>query len=143
MENLEREIGEFREAFCPYGYLDIKMAVEAALASGYDGNWAFEQIERFSEECCTKIADIDPCYVVMDAIIQEARNEIDRLTGFDIMNDASFEVYGNYMCSGYDWKSEDIGALKEVLKEYEISSGDLSDAAIYWLGMVEVDLGEL
>lgn len=137
------EIGEFREAFCPYGYLDIKMAVEAALASGHDGIWVFELIEAFSEECCIKIADIDPCYVVLDAIMQDARHEIDRLIGFDITNDASFEVYGNYMCSGYDWKNGDIDALKEALKEYDVYSGDLSDATVYWLGMVEVDLGEL
>jgi hypothetical protein len=143
MENLEREIGEFREAFCPYGYLDIKMAVEAAMASGHDGNWAFEQIERFSEECCAKISDIDPCYVVLDTIMQEARTEIENLTGFDITGDASFEVYGNYMCSGYEWKSEDIESLKAVLKEYEICSDDLSDATVYWLGMVEINLDEL
>ncbi|WP_124562410.1 hypothetical protein [Pedobacter sp. KBW01] len=119
------------------------MAVEAALASGHDGNWAFEQIEAFSKECCTKIADIDPCYVVLYSIMQEARNEIDKLTGFDILNDAGFELYGNYMCSCYDWISEDIERLKDALKEYEISPDDLSDATVYWLGMVEVDLREL
>ncbi|CAH0278497.1 hypothetical protein SRABI27_03704 [Pedobacter sp. Bi27] len=143
MENLEREIGEFREAFCPYGYLDIKMAVENALSAGHDSGWAYEQVEAFADECCMKISDIDPCYVVMDSIMQEARNEIEGLTGFDLQNDAGFEVYGNYMCTCYDWRDEDIEGLKQALKENEVTSDDLSDATMHWLGMIDVNIEEL
>ncbi|WP_344853735.1 hypothetical protein [Pedobacter jeongneungensis] len=119
------------------------MAVENALSAGYDSDWAYEQVEAFADQCCMKISEVDPCYVVMDSIMQEARNEIEGLTGFDLQNDAGFEVYGNYMCTCYDWRDEDIEGLKQALKENEVTSDDLSDATIHWLGMVEVNIEEL
>ncbi|TKB96153.1 hypothetical protein [Pedobacter cryotolerans] len=140
---LNNEIEDFRGAFCPFGYLDIKRAVSEALEIGKDSSWAFEQMEAFAEDCDMKITDLDPCYVVMDAILQMARNEIEEMTGFDLQNDASFETMGNFCATTYDWQSEDIELLTDALSGNPDALENLSDATRYWLSQVEIDLDSL
>jgi len=89
-ETLENEIVSFREAFCLFGYLDIKEAVSQAVSVGFDGAWAFDQIEQFCNECGLKLSDVDLCYIVMDGILQRPANEINFLSGFNVGNDADF-----------------------------------------------------
>lgn len=140
---LDNEIEDFKGSFCPYGYLDVQKAVSDAIAAGYNGNWAFEQIERFSSECDIKFSNIDPCYVVMDAILQQVRAEIESICGFDIQNDAYFDVYGNYMGSSWHYNDEDTQRLNEVLKENRLKLKELSKAALYFLAEVEIDFDQL
>ncbi len=84
----ESQVNDMAAAFNPFGWLDLKAAVEHALNAGYNEYWAAEQVEEFAESCGLKVEDCDPVYCVMNSILQEARNEIDKLTGFDIQNDA-------------------------------------------------------
>lgn len=140
---LNNEIEGFRGSFCPYGYLDIQKAVGDAIAAGHDGDWAFEQIERFSNECDIRFSNIDPCFVVMDAVLQEARCDIEGMSGFDIQNDAYFDVYGNFMCSSWHYDEQDIERLIEVLRENRDSLENLQDATLYFLSEVEIDLGQI
>ena len=139
MEYLEREIAEFRGSFCPYGYLDVKKTLEEAWAIGKDGDWAYEEVKWFAQMCDTPLEDVDPCYAVMDRILQDARNEIEELTGFDIQNDADFYTAGNYMATTYDWKSEDVEELTERLRPYYYRLERLSDLTKYWLSQVDID----
>ncbi len=46
LEHLENEIVNFREAFCPYGYSEIK-AVSRSINASFDSTWVFHQIEFF------------------------------------------------------------------------------------------------
>jgi hypothetical protein len=142
-EDLDREIDDFRAQFCPYGYLDIKRAVSEALEAGFDGDWAFEQLEEFAESCGMEITDLDPCYVVMDSILQLARNEIDEMTGFDLQNDANFYTAGNFCATTYDWSSDDPQALTDALAENPDELDNLSDATRYWLSQVDIDVETL
>jgi len=90
-----------------------------------------------------KITDLDPCYVVMDSILQIARNEIEEITGFDLQNDASFETHGNFCASSYDWRSDDIDSLSEALRGNSDAMDNLSDTTRYWLSQVEIDVESL
>lgn len=143
MTDLEREIEDFKASFCPYGYLDIQKAVVEALEAGKDGDWVFEQLEEFAQSCDMKITELDPCYVVMDSVLQIARNEIEEMTGFDLQNDAGFYTAGNFCATTYDWKSEDIESLTEALKENTDALENLSDTTRYWLSQVEIDFETL
>ena len=143
MSDLKTEIEDFKAMFCPYGYLDIEKAVSEALGAGKDVDWAFEQLEEFAESCGMKITDLDPCYVVMDSILQIARNEIEEITGFDLQNDASFETHGNFCASSYDWRSDDIDSLSEALRGNSDAMDNLSDTTRYWLSQVEIDVESL
>ena len=142
-EYLDNEIGDFRGAFCPFGYLDIKRAVQEALEVGKSADWAYEQMEQFAEDCCMKIVDLDPCYVVIDAILQMARNEIIDIASFDIQNDANFYTAGNFCATTYDWSSDDPQALIDALRENHDALDSLSDATVYWLSQVDIDLKTL
>ena len=123
--------------------LDIQKAVVEALAAGKDGDWAFEQLEEFANSYDMKITELDPCYVVMDSLLQIARNEIEEMTGFDLQNDAGFYTAGNFCATSYDWKSEDIESLTEVLKANPDALENLSDTTRYWLSQVEIDFETL
>lgn len=142
-EHLENEIEDFRGAFCPFGYLDIKRAVEEALEVGKSADWAYGQMEQFAEDCCMKITDLDPCYVVMDAILQMARNEIIDIASIDIQNDANFYTAGNFCATTYDWSSDDPQALIDALRANPDALESLSDATVYWLSQVEIDFETL
>lgn len=142
-KTLDIQIESFKGSFCPYGYLDIENAVSHALGAGYDGLWAFEQIHAFSGECGVKYPDIDPCVVVMDAILQEARCEIEQLCGFDIQNDAGFDVYGNFMASSWKYNEEDLRLLNEVLAAHCDELQELSEVTLYFLAEVEIDIEQI
>lgn len=140
---LKNQIADFRDSFCPYGYLDVKRAIEVALEIGEDADWAFEQVQNFAGECGMKLQDVDPCYVVFDAVLQSARQEIEYLTGFDIQNDASFETHGNYCASCYDWRTDDLELLTERLRPYADRLGDLEEVTKYWLAQVDIIIEQL
>ena len=137
---LKNQISDFRDSFCPYGYLDVKRAVEVALEIGEDADWAFGEVERFADECGMKLQDVDPCYVVFDAVLQSARQEVEYLTGFDVVNDAGFDTAGNYCATTYDWRTGDVEELTERLRPYVDSLENLSDATKYWLSQVDIDI---
>lgn len=114
----DRDIQDFEKAFCPFGYQDIKKAIQTANDAGKDYNYAVEVIEEFAESTGTKISDIDPVYCVYDALHQEARTEIENATGKDICNDKpyySITIYGNYMCTAFDGSEEANKALHDLI----------------------------
>ncbi|WP_421943346.1 hypothetical protein [Pedobacter sp.] len=143
MDNLQTEIDAFKEAFCPYGYLDVDFAVREAISAGFDGEWAFKTIDELCEDCGIKYIDIDPCFAVMDSILKHARNEIDSLTHFDICNDADFSVYGNFMASYYESNVDDAENLTDTLMLFKDSLDDFSDCTRYWLLEIGIDLTKI
>jgi len=76
--------------------------------------------------------DVDPCFAVYDALLQEARNDIINIKEIDILNDLreSVEVYGNYMCTSLDYTPEAQRATAKVIKR--IAKADRTPA-INWL----------
>jgi hypothetical protein len=131
-KRVESEIERFTSGLIPMGYLDIKSAVQTALDGGHDGDWLVEQVNQFCEDTDTALSDVDVNYVAYDSLFQEARNDIDELTGIDIINDLSEEVqvYGNYMCTTLDCSEEAKDEVSKVLKK--IPKKDRTEA-IKWL----------
>lgn len=131
MKTTCEEIKKHHEAFClhltPYGYLDIRRAVEVAFEIGEGGDWAAEQVLAFQNEYECSISEIDPVYVVYEAVLQEARSEIFKHTGFDFLNDnAEVCTFGNYVATGYDWYNDAPTVISEKLKKHKISLSNLS-----------------
>jgi hypothetical protein len=142
-EVTDGQVNDFMASFCPFGWRDCEAAIQTAYEAGHDSDWAVEQIEDYADSCGVKLADIDPVYCVYDSILQEARNEIDNLCKFDIMNDANFDTYGNYMCTDYQYRDEDKTALIEKLAENDVKIGDLDEATQYFLSSVEISQEEI
>ena len=139
-EQIDREFGNFTASLVPFGSLDIRTAVNTALEVGEDGEWVADQLREFAYICEMKIEDCDPVYCVYDAILQEARNEIDYLINFDFLNDgAEIDTYGNYMATSYDGRGEANEKIKEKLIENEIEFSDLSIKTQWFLEQIEAN----
>jgi len=118
-ERISREIADFNANILPYGYLDVKAGIEHFLRYDKTGDDLAEAVEQFSEDTNTPLKDIDVTYIAYDSVLQEARNEINDLIGFDICNDANFYTYGNYCCTSYDNSEQDKEKLIEAIAEAE------------------------
>lgn len=140
---------ELATYFCPFGYLDLQAACEIGDAIWMYEDGIFEVIDDFKEsigsENCTQI---DPVYCVLEHILQNARNLIEELTGYDFLNDwtgAGTEIYTywNFMCSSYDYSEEAREELIEKLNsvDSETQSRLLSDELCsYFVHELEINL---
>lgn len=136
---IEYETERFMSGIIPFGSRDIDAMIRTALDAGRDGDWCAEQINDYIDDCGIKLdANIDPMAVVYGSLLQEARNDIDNLTGKDILNDTDHqvEVCGNFMCTSIEYSEEAKAELLEILKE--IAEEDETDA-IKWL-IDEIDI---
>jgi hypothetical protein len=115
----EIDIADFRASFCPYGYMDIKIACEVVREAGHTVEELINDIEQFSDECQTKIADIDPVYMAYRIVFEEARRQIEELTGKDICNDvkSGIEIAGNFMCTQFDYTNEAKEEFLQIIAE--------------------------
>lgn len=110
---------EFASYFCPFGYRDIEVAIENAEAAGKTVEEAAGMVQGYAEETGMPLEKIDPVACIFDTLHQEARTEIEQATGKDISNDAPYHgvnIAGNYMCTSFDGKDDDIKALRELLE---------------------------
>lgn len=150
-ENLNTQATELQiqnaiTSFNPFGYLDIKAATNAALQAGKTTDFVYESVSEFADSCGMKIEDCDPVYCVMDAILQEARTEIEEVTGLDFCNDfesGEFYTVGNYMSTSYDYKTETKKELIEALKNVNAIIENLSDSTQYFLSELEISQEDL
>jgi hypothetical protein len=118
-QRAEREIADFNANVLPYGYLDVKAGIEHFLRYDKTGFNLAEAVEQFSEDIGAPLKDIDVTYVAYDVVLQEVRNEISDLIGFDICNDADFFTYGNFLCSTYDHSEQGKEKLITAIAEAE------------------------
>lgn len=84
------------------------------------------------EDTGSTLDQIDPNAAVYDALLQEARNDIEQAIQTDILNDTSeqIEVAGNCMCTSLDYTE---GAKTELIAILaQIEPADYSEA-INWL----------
>ena len=131
-ENIEHEVECFNSTIIPFGSRDIYEAVRVAIKGGHGGCWLAEQVNEYIESTDSKMENLDPNYIAYDGLLQEARNDIDELTGTDILNDTDEQVfvYGNYMCTSLDYTEDARVELLEILKGID---GDDKTPAIRWL----------
>ena len=140
---LDKSIARLAESFCPYGWLDLEMAVKTAYEVGETEDWVFDQINEFSQSCDLSFDKIDPCYVVYDSILQEARNEIEELVNIDFVNDLrAGEIYthGNYLATSYDYYPDGPDQLKEILIEKEVCKNCLGKKTQWFLEQIDVNI---
>jgi hypothetical protein len=91
--DIDREVQEFQIAFSPFGYLDIKRAIEFFNKFDLTYNDLIEAIENYQNS--TGIEDysnIDICYIAYDYILQEASRIINEITEFDILEETGLYI---------------------------------------------------
>ncbi|MGL5113630.1 MAG: hypothetical protein ACRC6O_13440 [Flavobacterium sp.] len=142
---LNNQISELQALFCPYGWLDLQAALTTALEVEEDADWIHEQITQFQNDCGGSLEDIDPVYIVYDAILQEARNDISDLIDYDFLNDFSgsgltIEVAGNFMATSFDYSQEAIAELTQKLLDARITMDELSTKTKWFLEQLEIKI---
>jgi hypothetical protein len=112
---LKQKIEYFNELCNPFGSADIRQAINTCLDADISVREFYEILEEYSESTGIAFFDLDINYVILDYILQMARNDIDSVIGYDFVNDTShgeIYTYGNYMCSQYDYEEESVTELK-------------------------------
>ena len=133
----EREYERYYRQLVPYGSLDVNAAIQTAIEAGKDPEWAADQVLRMVDECGGKLEDYDPVCEVYEAILQEARNEIEEYTEWDLCNDseAKHSIYtaGNYCATSYDYSEDAKEELQKILAEKEVDIEDMSETTQWFL----------
>ena len=127
-EITQEQVNDFKASFCPWGYLDIKVALRNYFEAGKSSDELVEAIENFADDVMgtdSKLENIDPVYIAFDTLQQEARTEIENATGKDISNDDPYSgvnVYSNYMATSFDGTDEAYTATKKLIDTMEEKS---------------------
>jgi hypothetical protein len=140
---MQHKIDNYRAKFGPRGVLDIKRAIEIAYVVGEDEDWAADLLIELAHDCRVPERDMDPVYVVLSQIEQEARTDIDNITGKDICNDCEghMAVYGNYLDSSFDYDDTFRDWLIGILKGIDI--GEFNRFTRYFLNELNIDPTDL
>ena len=124
MKKLSKEIKEslvtdFQVSFCPFGYLDIERAVTVFHEVDLTPDDLVEAVSEFCDSTEVDQSAVDVVYVAYDKIFQDVRYEVEEATGKDILNDTKkqINVYGNYMCSQFDFSKEAKEEFLEIVSE--------------------------
>lgn len=100
-----------------WGYGDVGNAIDKANEVDLTAKELSDIIMEFHDDTETPYEDIDINYVIYDHILQMARNKIDEVLKFDIVNDiegdTEFYTAGNYLATTYDYSQKAKDQLEE------------------------------
>jgi len=119
-QRIDREISSFNRSITDFGSGDIAEAVEKGDELGLSGDEVADIARDFADETGTDLQDVDVVAQVYDHELQMARNKIDSVLGFDIVNDVSgteFYTAGNFLATSFDYSTEAHDELEKKIKE--------------------------
>ena len=104
-----------------FGRADLDKTVEILKRYRIPTNDFAEYVEEFMDDTGMNLVNkgqpLDLCYLAYDQALQLARRDIEKYTGLDIMNDADYDVYGDYFCSMIDYTENGRQRLVEAVCE--------------------------
>ena len=147
-EITQHEISRFASHFCPFKLGDIKAAISWAYEAGLDEYWVAKRVLEFADDVSAgNLSDIDPVYVVLDSILEEARNEISEVTesSFDILNDTEEQINidGNYIASSFDYSDEAVSEIVIGLAQDNINIEELSEVTQFFLKEIGISQDDI
>ena len=116
-QRVDRETNYFLKGVSSYGSADLDAAIRKMLVLGEYGSDLTDLVNQQANDLDVDIKDVDVVGVVFDHMVQEARNKIDEILDFDIMNDIEVIIYYDLMCSSIELGDEDKKLLEEKFKE--------------------------
>lgn len=151
VEITEEEIGSVAIGLCPFGSLDIEEAIKMFKLVGLSIDDLIEEVHNFIDSNDGDIIDdVDICYVAYEYILQEARNTINDVFNFDIVNDINegteFYTYGNAIATSYDYSTKAQNQLVQVLKhakKEELETIVNDDCTRVFLEYVDIDINDI
>lgn len=151
VEITEEEIGSVAIGLCPFGSLDIEESIKMFKLVGLSIDDLIEEVHNFIDSNDGDIIDdVDICYVAYEYILQEARNTINDVFNFDIVNDINegteFYTYGNAIATSYDYSTKAQNQLVQVLKhakKEELETIVNDDCTRVFLEYVDIDINDI
>ncbi len=142
-EIINSNMDDFCRYMLPFGSSDIWHCVDTALNVDLSMSELKDIITEYCESCDINPFDdskhtLDINYILWDYILQQARYEIEKLTGIDIESDLSVYVSGNYMCTSFDWKSEDPEEIELGLRDANVTMDDLCVYTNFLLSQMDI-----
>ena len=130
---MDNKINNLMASFCPFGYRDMEVAIQEAEKAGKNENDVAEYVTEYMSGTGLSIEHVDVVACTFDALHQEARTDIERLTSKDICNDKPFDgvnIASNYMCTQFDGKEANMKALATLIDSI---GKEARTPAINWL----------
>ena len=120
---------------CPWGSLDVWHMVKNAESCDISMNELSDILQEQAEAWGINLYDgqTDVNALLNDYILNQARNDIEELTGIDILNDYDVHFFANYLDCPLQYSTECQEAIEQVIKEKQLTRDDFDNYALYVL----------
>lgn len=145
-EITSRNYDELMGQLCPWGSSDvwhmIKTAEEVNLSMYELAEILQEQAENWDINLYNDNPTTDVNALLNDYILNQARNNIEELTGIDIVNDFDVYFFQNYLDCPLRYSAECQEAIEEAIKEKELKKSDFDVYSLYVLDEMCISIEE-
>ena len=120
---------------CPWGSLDVWHMVKNAESCDISMNELSDILQEQAENWGINLYDsqTDVNALLNDYILNQARNDIEELTGIDILNDFDVYFFANYLDCPLQYSTECQEAIEQAIKEKQLTRNDFDNYALYVL----------
>jgi hypothetical protein len=118
-ERIDALVKDFNRAIMPFGSHDVYVVMKWADSVNMTAEEVVDLLLEQAEDLGVNITKLDPCYEILEHILQMAGNYIDEIIGYDLVNDnnGSIYTYGNYMDSSYNYSEKDVDDLQSKINQ--------------------------
>lgn len=131
---------------CPWGSSDvwhmIKTAEEVDLSMCELAEILQEQAENWGINLYNDNPTTDVNALLNEYILGQARQDIEDLTGIDIINDYDVYFFQNYLDCPLFYSTECQETIEEVIREKELSEKDFNVYSLYVLNEMGISIKE-
>ncbi len=120
----DSQVVEFYSRLSNYGYSDIVIAIKKFDEVGLETFDLTDIVREYIASTGITIDEIDVCHVAYGHILQTARNKLNEVLHFDIIDDIKggyeeFNILGSHTNTSYDYSDEAKDQLESKLKSAE------------------------
>ncbi len=139
MDDETKEPLDFYRSLIPWKSLDVECALNFWNRTTGETLQNFDYvIEDFQSQMGVEMKDLDIVAIAYEYVLGEARNNIDNVYEYDFINDydgpgTEIHVYGDYMATGYDYSSDAIEKLENIIKKDKSKIKELEIVTINFL----------
>ena len=132
----------------PWKHDDMVTAIETCNDIDKHYFYLVDAIDTYGvadENAETNYKSTDINYCLYRRILNDSREKIKALTGYDINsidNDGDIYVHGNCLCTCFDYSSQAKNKLQEIIKQENIRASQLNQVTLFFLEEIDIELEE-
>jgi len=120
---------------CPWGSLDVWHMIKTAEAVDMDMYTLAEVLQNQAEQWDINLYSDNPTTdinaLLNDYILNQARQDIEDLTGIDIINDYDVYFFANYLDCPLQYTDEAKKAIETAIKEKQLKKDNFNNYSLY------------